>query len=934
MVNYTFDPESVGVGLLAGWASAYGVYRARHMLGDVRNSLTSGASSAQEYATRGADKRYIETLIQECETGHLAGRVLNLSDIAIEPRFIPTPPLIEPPDDDVIHSVFHVVPFTPDHPYLQAPYNIETFSIETLSRGDRAIALLGSAGSGRTTALKIIALNSLGKIRFEEEKDIVQQQIEAAYEDLPNDERTKQITEFEQIAQRARDTLSNNDNSEDIDEATSKKQKQAHIPLFNRLTPYYIHLSNLSASLSDFGQNVDPAEPLLRALQHYVKGLTSRTLVLSLYERLTEGNALLLLDGFDELPDAEQPMVLNWLSALIEQYSHNFIIVTGGVNGYGNLTQAGLTPVFMRPWNDFNVTQLTEKWEQGWKKVNKNTSPTMDIINAIQRNSRTLSPLEVTLKVWSQYADPQADYETWIRQVIDFHLAEKQSLGVILPRLTQMASLQLNDGYISASRLDELNNEQPQADLSSPPPLIDEPDEEIDDALDVFFDNTQETSSDDDEDLDALFAPDDDSPASSIEETPKIESSSDTQEKKSVREQERFLQSLTKSGLLIRFKGRHYRFLHVTIADYLASLSLADLDTDTLIDRSYDSRWQGAFAQATNHMAIDEVAEERMNAPKDVLHNNILELSRWVANSSLRVEWKGKLLQLLGNMFVAPHQFRLTRERVASALIELRDRNTQVIFEKSLDHPNPDVRRLACLGLGATRAHKQIGKLSGLLEDKHPDVQLAAGIALGAIGTHEALEEMTIGLTQGSERIRQALAEALASIPNEGYPTLYDAIHHEDMMLRRAAVFGLRRIKTTWALVALYRTSIEDKQWYVRSAAEEAFNTMKIGSTATGAKAHSPIEDIPWLREWLNKQGADSIEEDQSSEELLLKALETGDIQTQTLSIATMGQLGLINFIDKVYTILRHQNAEIRQTTFNALGDLQLQTGIPLPSPS
>lgn len=930
MVNYTFDPESIGVGLLAGWASAYGVYRARHVLASTRDSLTNSASSAQEYATRGADKRYIDSLIKECEAGHLAGRIINLSDIAIEPRFIPAPPLVEPPDDDVVHSVFHVVPFTPDHPYLQAPYNVETFSIETLSRGDRAIALLGLAGSGRTTALKIIALNSIGKIHFEEEVDIVQQQIETSYEDLPSDERAKRITEFDQIAQRARNTLSNNNDNE-VDEATSKTQKQRNLPLFNRLTPFYVHLDNLSVSLSEFGQNIDPAEPLLRALQQHVKGLTARTLVLSLYERLKEGNALLLIDGFDELPQNAQPRVLNWLSALIEQYSNNFIIVTGSTNGYGNLAQIGLTPVFMRPWDDQNVTQVTEKWQQNWNKINKSTIPTLDVIEDIQYNSRALSPFEITLKIWSQYADPLADYETWIRQAIEYHLPNKESLGIVLPRLAQMAALQLNEGYISATRLDELSSEHPKAMLSSQTQIPQET-SEPDDNLDVFFDDNQNLE-EDEEDLDTLFAPDDNQQAQVKDAQIQDKESLQLEGSKSAREQERWLQSLWKSGLLVRFKGRHYRFLHTIITDYLASLTLVELDTDTLIEQSYDTRWQGAFAQATNHMSIDAVAEERLNAPKDVLYNNVLELSRWVANSSLQIDWKGKLLRLLGNIFVAPHQFRLVRERVAAALIELRDRNTLIVFEKSLDHPNADVRRLACLGLGVIRANKQIRKLSGLLEDKNPDVQLAAGIALGAIGTQDALEEMSIALTEGSEQVRQAIAEALASIPNEGYPTLYDAIHHEDMMLRRAAIFGLRRIQTTWALVTLYRTSLEDKQWYVRSAAEEALRTMKIGNTAIGVKAYSEVENIIWLREWLAKQGADAIEDDQTPENILLKALEEGDIQTQQLSITTMGQLGLVNFIDNIYTLLRHQNAEVRQATFSALGDLQLQTGVPLPSP-
>ena len=371
MVNYTFDPESIGVGVLAGWASAYGVYRARHLMGNIRDAVTSQASSAQEFATRGADKRYLEDLVKECERGHLAGTYIKLSEIAVEPRFIPAPPMVEPDDDDVVHSVFHVVPFTPDHPYLQAPYNIETFSIDSLSNGDRAIALLGLPGSGRTTALRIIALSSLGIIKYEETIDTVQQQINASIEELPKDDRNKRLAEFEQIAERARENLSRN-RDDDIDESTSKRNKQANIPLFNRLTPFYLHLSNVDFSEQTFDQSLDPAEPLFRGLQQHVSRITARNLALNFYERVTEGQALLLIDGFDELPERDLPLARSWLKALIKQYSHNFIIVTGSSVGYKPLVDVGLSPVFLRSWSDVTIGKSVETWAESWSKISKN----------------------------------------------------------------------------------------------------------------------------------------------------------------------------------------------------------------------------------------------------------------------------------------------------------------------------------------------------------------------------------------------------------------------------------------------------------------------------------------------------------------------------------------------------------------------------------
>src|SRR5690606_1320130 len=115
-----------------------------------------GASSAQSFATRSADSRYINDLLHLAETTHIAGRFVHLSDILVEPRFIPVDPLPAPVEEGIPQSVFRVVPIIPDHPFLHAPYDVETFSIDDLASGDRAIAILGNPGSGRTTALMSI----------------------------------------------------------------------------------------------------------------------------------------------------------------------------------------------------------------------------------------------------------------------------------------------------------------------------------------------------------------------------------------------------------------------------------------------------------------------------------------------------------------------------------------------------------------------------------------------------------------------------------------------------------------------------------------------------------------------------------------------------------------------------------------------------------
>ena len=143
------------VGLIAGWATAYGVYRARHMIRATLNSVGKGAETVQNSATRSADSRYISDLIEQCETTHLAGKYVKLSEIVVEPRFLPTPEFAVPPDNEVVRSVYRRRS-QPARSSLfgSAVQRRNPVDRRTRRRRDRA----GTArlpGSGRTTALLV-----------------------------------------------------------------------------------------------------------------------------------------------------------------------------------------------------------------------------------------------------------------------------------------------------------------------------------------------------------------------------------------------------------------------------------------------------------------------------------------------------------------------------------------------------------------------------------------------------------------------------------------------------------------------------------------------------------------------------------------------------------------------------------------------------------
>lgn len=860
-----FDVQNFGIGLLAGWASAYGIYRARRQITGAVQSVRGQADSARSYALRSADGRYHNDLIAFCEQNHLAGSVIPLTKILVEPRFLPASALAAPPDDEVIHSVFHVIPQIHDLPYLHAPYNLESLSIEDLAAGQHAVALLGLPGSGRTTSLLSIALHSLNYLSFRQVEDKVQQHLDEEEAALSEKERAARIQERRRIEERAREQL-REEHGITFQALPDQTQRQK-ATVFQQRMPVYVHLANVLIDPVEFGEQIDPAEPLVRAVQNQLGRVTASTLPRHLYQRLGAGQTVLLIDGYDDLPPAEREQKIIWLRQLMREYPDNFFIVAGPVRGYGVLTDLGLTPVFMQPWSPRDIENSVEYWANAWPKIAARGRrvaplPEQSLIDRARLNNRTLNPLEVTLKLWATLADDTAlpGYEGWLRSYIARFLPGEDGFDSLLPQLMANAAVQLDTGFITGH--------------------------------------------------------------------PEINES----EKESARKEEsahsKLLNTLERADLLAAYRGNRYQFKHPFITAYLASLTLKE--PELLLEKARQPIWGQAVAFAAMHKSVEPVIQERLTQADDILQLNLMETARWLAYGGTSASWSGTLLKRLGNILTAQDQYPLMRERAAAALIGTRDSKTLFVFRQAARSANPSIRVLACLGMGAIGDAEAISDLSALLEDSHIDVQIAAGMGLGAIGTQEALEMMVLSLTQGAERLRQAVAESLVVDTKEGHAILYDAITHEDMMVRRAAAFGLRRLRTNWAVHALYRAFLEDDQWYVSSAAQQAFQEIQMDERR-GPHAYPALETVPWLVDWAASRG-ERIPPGDGAHRVLASALQEGPPEIRTLSAAVIGQTGHLTLLKPLYSALRDRQEEVRTAAHRSLAEIEVQIGKPLPA--
>lgn len=865
--------------------------------------------------------RFLNDMITLAETTHLAGLHVDLSDVLVEPRFLDAPDIIEPTaEDDVRQEVFYVLPQMPDLPEIIAPYNVPSYRIPEIAAGHRRVAILGTPGSGRTTALMAIALWALREVQFEEKDDPVKQRIEEEIMQLTEREREKLEQKKQERLQAAREALESAIEKGDVQKTRAVTAAEAYrqeqeaeeepLPAFDTLIPLYIHLADLNVSATQFGAAVDPAEPLMRALQRQVSTLTARVIPRMVYERLDENRALILIDGYDELSSADRQRARTWLNAFLEQYGDNFIIMAGPAQGYAALTYMGFAPVFMKPWNKNEIAEYVEKWAAAFPQVTGTRGkPGPEISEQQMKRARaesyTLSPAEMTLKVWSAFSSEtsQTHISEWVDTFIQAQLPKGQSYADILPLMSAAAALQTDLNFVTRQGITLLFSEQ-----------------EATGQINVTQSVLQELDTDSD---------------SVADEDPTAEDDLEDEDDAAVAHA-RQLRTLVFAGLLREYRGGRYRFRHSILADYLAGLTLQNLQEQSpaaLYDLAEKPSWQRPFRFAAAHTNLDNVARMKFMAHPDMLHTNLIEMARWLAYVQDYPNWRNKLLEHLGNAFVHPNQFVTNRERIAAALVATRDpEGAMMIFEVGLGQPDFDVQRLSCLGIGAlgTHAQRMLDPIADLMYSQDQDVQLAAAHALATMDAPVAKQVLLKSLEEGAERQQQAVAEEFAMMPDYGYMKLYDTVEHEDMFVRRAVLFGLRRVETEWAYELIHNRFLYEEEFFVRLVAQEGFLNLEAG--LQGPTPPPTAAALEWVRAWAAERQI-KLPDGQGANRALMRTLGDQNEVYRLLGAVALGQIGVLEATKPLYERLADPSEGVREGAHKALVEIQLKVGETLPNP-
>jgi HEAT repeat protein len=609
----------------------------------------------------------------------------------------------------------------------------------------------------------------------------------------------------------------------------------------------------------------------------------------------SEGKALLLLDGTDELTPDGLKNAVDFIRAIKRTYPKTRMITTASSEYLDGLVSLNFIPFALSAWSSDQRVTFLEKWGDLWKQhvAVETWAQSSDQVDPLLLNgwligdNRASTPLEFTLKVWAAYAGDIRG--PCLIDALDAHVRRLTPANAPREALESLA-LQVN--------------------------LAAEP----------IFDPRKARE------WVKSFEPNEPEP---IEDPVQVENKDAKPGKKDQKDQPKspslgLITKMAESGLLSQHRNNHMRFMHPIFGGFLAGRLLAGY-TDAVLEQP---PWIGKYL-AMQFLAAQGDATSLSNALVSQidrpLSRNLLIVARWLRDAPMQAAWRGQAMAKLAELMRQNGQPLGLRGQALAAFVRCGDPGSVVLFRQLLSSQDPELLQLAALGSGALRDVKSTEMLASLLNHPSPNVQRAACLGLASIGTTAAMDALASALLHGDESLRRFAAEAMSIHPGEGHKMLREgAGMKEDLNVRRAVAFGLGRIRRPWADELLNQIQLEDDQWVVRNAALEMLEDRRKPNTHIPRRIPPPSES-PWLIAFAGKQGL-GISPDVPPTDLLLLALKSEDLEVRLAALPYLRMLPKEGVFGALYQAMYAGEPELREAVFQTISEMAAR-GVDVPDP-
>lgn len=810
------------------------VAKARPLLREMQQGWAEKRQATQQRRASNVEEQLRRAMLRKAQGMHLAAPLFSLNEILIEPRVLTPPPHIEPGETPPTEDII-----TQTVPHLPAwPELAAIYHAPQLTLPQALAGGCRLVIVGRAGSGKTVALAHLASL----------------------------------AANR----------SEELEER-------------NNLVPFLLHVADLK--LPADGQK-DVLYPILDAIADSFSTLELGRLTAFTQNTFRDGQALLLLDGFDELPPNEQEQVTAYLQALLKTYPRTHIVTTGAPEYVDGLIQLGFVPLTLAAWSRQQIAHFLYQWSEQWNRSLASETWLQNMVEPIDplllnswlsQDAFGLTPLELTLKTWGAYAGdligPQTDQAiaTHIRRLAPPNTPpaamETLAMQVVLATRPIFDPRQARE-WVKTFEIEDATSEEKPIEEAVPTKLPSKK------AAPVKIDAA---------------------PSSGL------------------------LGKMSNSGLLLAHPNHRMRFLHPVFQGYLAGRALSNYNATPLLEQT---DWVGktlTMHYLAIHGDVAPIVEKMLEWSRLPMHRPLLQVARWLRDSRRDAPWRSKVMTALLKLLQSEGLPLALRGQAMAAFVLSNDPASPNLFRQLLNSLSFELVQLCALGSGALQDTKAIPALTKIINAPSPAAQHAACLALVAIGNTEALEIVAHALLNGSEDLRRAAAEALANDPGEGHAMLKDGTTLSDILVRRAVVYGLRRVEEPWAIETLQKMQIEDDQWVVRNAASAALESKTHPSLAAPRPLKAPSE-TPWLIAFAGKQGV-GISPGAPATDILLSALKNGTLEEKLAALPHLKNIPTNGVIHALYEAMYSDEPKLRETAFLTLWEIGA-SGIKLPHPS
>ncbi len=130
--------------------------------------------------------------------------------------------------------------------------------------------------------------------------------------------------------------------------------------------PYLYHIADLGLP---FDGSRDPLSIVTNAAAEYAPIFDMGRLPAFIQRTFKDGQALLLIDGFDELDPAGQKHAIAWFKALLQAYPAIRIVTTGSPTQLNGLISLGFSPLPLIAWDARATSQFIKQWGELWSRT-------------------------------------------------------------------------------------------------------------------------------------------------------------------------------------------------------------------------------------------------------------------------------------------------------------------------------------------------------------------------------------------------------------------------------------------------------------------------------------------------------------------------------------------------------------------------------------